>query len=124
MQEEQISMTGGRLKHIHFVLMLGIFLFIPLLLSYSIYVNLSGTVLLSSDVSFEDPGDEDLSTCQKDFKVFVPTVSSSPLHSWTHFGRGVQFLLISVNIAHSNNACSPLLSESSIFLLCSFSGGA
>jgi hypothetical protein len=86
-QEEQICMTMGRLKHIRFVLMLGMSLFIPLFLAYSLYVDLSGTVLPSSDMSFEDPGDEDLSTCQKEFKVFVPTVSSNPLLSGTHFGR-------------------------------------
>jgi hypothetical protein len=68
--------------------MVGISLFIPLFLAYSLYVDLSGTVLLSSDMSFEDPDDEDLSTCQNEFKVFVPTVSSNPLPPWTHFGRG------------------------------------
>ena len=78
----------GRLKHIHLVLMLGISLFIPILLAYSLYFDLSGTVLLSSDMSFEDPEDEDLSTCQNEFKVFVPAVSSNSLLPWTHFGRG------------------------------------
>jgi len=78
----------GRLKHIHLVLTLGVSLFIPILLAYSLYVDLSGTVLLSSDMSFEDPEDEDLSTCQNEFKVLVPAVSSNPLPPWTHFGRG------------------------------------
>jgi len=68
-------MAMGRIKHIHLVLMLGISLFIPLLLAYSLYVDLSGTVLPSSDMSFEDPGDEDLSTCQNEFNVFLPAVS-------------------------------------------------
>ena len=77
----------GRLKHIHFVLMIGISLFIPLFLGYSLYVDLSETVFLSSDMSFEDPGDEDLSTCQNEFKVFVPTVSSNPLLPGAHFGK-------------------------------------
>ncbi len=81
-------MTMGRLKHIHFVLMLGISLLIPLLLSYSIYVDLSGTALLSSDVSFEDPDDESSSTWQNEFKVFLPPVSSNPLLAWTHLDRG------------------------------------
>ena len=76
----------GRLKHIHFVLMLGISLFIPLFLSYSLYVDLSETVLLSSDMSVEDPGDEDLSTCQNELKVFVPTVSSNTLLPGAPFG--------------------------------------
>ncbi len=72
--------------------MLGISLFIPLFLAYSLYVDLSETVLLSSDMSFEDPRDEDLSICQNEFKVFVPTVSSSPLLSGTHFSRGFSLL--------------------------------
>jgi hypothetical protein len=67
--------------------MLGISLFIPLLLAYSLYVELSGTVLSSSDMSFEDPDDEDLSTCQNEFKVFVLMVSSNPLLPGTHFSR-------------------------------------
>ena len=78
----------ARLKYIRLILMLGISLLIPLLLAYSVYVDLSETVLLSSDTSFEDPEDEDLSTCQNEFKVFVPTVSSNPLLSGTHFSRG------------------------------------
>lgn len=81
-------MTMDRLIHIHLALMLGISLFIPLFLAYSIYDDLSGTVLLSSDLSFEDPEDEDLSTCQNEFKVFVPTVSSNVLLWGTHFCRG------------------------------------
>lgn len=87
MQEEQISMTMDRLKHIHLVLILGISLLIPILLAYSVYVDLSGTVLLSSDTSL-DPGDEDSSTRQNELKVFVPVVSSNPLPPWTHFGKG------------------------------------
>jgi len=81
-------MVMGRFKHIHLVLILGISLFIPLFLAYSLYVDLSGTVVLSSGMSFEDSGDEDLSTCQNEFKVFVPTVSSNLLPPGTHFGRG------------------------------------
>jgi hypothetical protein len=81
-------MAMGRLKHIHFVLIIGISLFIPIFLAYTLYVDLSGTVLLSSDMSFEDPDDEDLSTCQNEFKVFVPTVSSNPLLTETYFGKG------------------------------------
>jgi len=81
-------MTMCRLRHIRLVLMLGISLFIPLFLAYSTYVDLSGTVLLSSDMIFEDPEDEDLSTCRNDFKNFGPTVSSNPLFSSAHFGRG------------------------------------
>ena len=102
MQEEQISMTMGRLKHIHLVLMLGISLFIPVFLAYSIYVDLSETVLLSSDMSFEDPEDEDLSTCQNEFKVFVPAVSSNPLPPGAYFGR-MSSLFLSPLTSHTQN---------------------
>jgi hypothetical protein len=78
----------GRLKHIHLVLMLGISLLIPIFLAYSLYVELLGTVLLSSDMSFEDPEDEDLSTSQNDFKNFAPAVFSNPLLSRAHFSKG------------------------------------
>jgi hypothetical protein len=67
--------------------MLGTSLIIPLFLAYTVYIDLSGTLPLSSDISFEDPEDEDLSTCQDGFKVFVVAVSSSPLPLWTYFGR-------------------------------------
>jgi hypothetical protein len=81
-------MTINRLKHIHLVLILGISLLIPVLMAYSLYVDLSGTVLLSPDMSFEDFGDEDSLSCgKKNFNVFVPTVSSNPLPPWTHFGK-------------------------------------
>ena len=80
-------MTINRLKHIHAVLILGISLLIPVLMAYSLYVDLSGTALLSPDMSFEDFGDENSSTCEREFNVFVPTVSSNPLPPWTHFGR-------------------------------------
>jgi hypothetical protein len=92
-REKENSMTIDRLKHIHLVLMVGISLFIPLFLAYSLYVDLSGTVLLCSDMSFEDSEDEDLSTCQNEFKVLVSKVFSNPLPAWTHFGRGVSLFL-------------------------------
>jgi len=72
-------MTTGRLKHIHLILILGGCLLISILPADSFYDDLSETVLLSSDMSFEDPGDNDLSTCQDGFNVFVPTVSSNLL---------------------------------------------
>ncbi len=80
-------MTMGRFKHNHLAVMVGISLFIPLLLAYSVYLDLSGTKLLSSDMSLEDSEDEDLSTCQNELKVLVPTVSFNPLPPWTVFGR-------------------------------------
>jgi hypothetical protein len=67
--------------------MLGTSLLILLFLAYSLYVDLSGTVFLSSDMEFEDPDDEDSSTCQNEFKGFVPADFSNPLPPWTHFGR-------------------------------------
>ena len=91
-------MTMGRLKHIHFVLMIGISLFIPLFLGYSLYVDLSETVFLSSDMSFEDSDDEDLSTCQNEFKVFLPTISSNSLPPWTVFGRESSFFSSSLTL--------------------------
>ena len=85
-------MTRGRFKHIHFVLLLGISLFIPLFLAYSLCVNLSGTVLLSSDMGFEDANDEDLSACQNEFNAFVLVVFYD-LSPWTHFGKGSNLFL-------------------------------
>jgi len=86
-QEEQFAMSMGRLNHIRLVLMFGI---IPLFLACSPYVDLSETVLLSSDMSFEDPENEVLSPCQNELKVFVPVVSSTstPLLPGPHFGMG------------------------------------
>ena len=78
-------MTRGRVKHIHLALMVGISLFIPLFLAYSVYVNLSGTRRLSSDMSFEDSGNEELSTYQNEFRVLVSTVSSDPTLTGTYF---------------------------------------
>jgi hypothetical protein len=80
-------MTMGRLKHIRLVLVLGISLFISLFLAYSVYFDLSGTVPLSSDMSFEDPEAEDLSTCQNESTGLVPMVSSYVLVSCAHFGK-------------------------------------
>ncbi len=84
-------MTMGRLKHIHLVLMLGISLFIPPSLGLSLYVDLSESALPSSDMSFEDADDEDSSTCQNEFKAFVPKVSTNPLLLDTHFDRKSSF---------------------------------
>jgi hypothetical protein len=81
-------MALGRSKHIHWALMFGIALSIVLCLAYSLYVDLSGTMLLSSDMNVEDPEGEDVSTCQNEFKVSVPTASSNLLLFGTHFCRG------------------------------------
>jgi hypothetical protein len=101
-QEEQISMTMDRLKHIHLVLTLGISLLIPTLLAYSAYVDLSGTVFLSSDIGFEDYGDEDLSTCQNEVKVFAIVVSSNSLLPCAYFGR-MSSLFLSPLTSHTQN---------------------
>ena len=101
-QEEQVSMTMDRLKHIHLVLILGIFLLIPMLLAYSAYVDLSGTVLLSSDIGFEDYGDEDSSTGQNEFMVSAPVVSSNSLPPGAYFGR-MSSLFLSPLTSHTQN---------------------
>ena len=80
-------MVMGRTKHLHLLLMLGISLFIPLFLSYSLYVDLSGAVLLSSDMNIEDSGDEDLSAGQNEFKVFTPSDCFTLFFPGIHFGR-------------------------------------
>jgi len=80
--------------------MLGISLFIPIFLVCPLYVDLAETVLLFSDMNFEEPEDEDSSTCenefkvfmpsvtcQNEFKVFVPVVSPKTLPPKTHFSR-------------------------------------
>ncbi len=89
-------MTMGRLKRVRFLLMIGISLFIPLFPVYSLYADLLETVLPSSDMSFEDPDDEDLSTCHNKFKPFVPMVSSDRLPPWTHLGSGSSLLSFSL----------------------------
>jgi len=85
-------MTTGHLSHVRLALILVVSLFMPLLLAYSLYVDLSGTVLLSSDMSFEDPEDEDLSPCQNEFKGFMPTGPFNPLLPAARFGRGSNLL--------------------------------
>ncbi len=80
-------MTVGRLKQIHLVLLLGISLFILLFMAYSLYINLSGTVLLSFDMGFEDAQDKDLSICRNEFNTFVPVASSNSLSPWAHFSK-------------------------------------
>ncbi len=87
LQEEEISMIMGRFKHIQLAVMIGISLFIPLLLAYSVYVDMSATRLLSSDMSLEDSEDEDSSISQDEFKVFIPASSSTPLLFGSCFGR-------------------------------------
>jgi hypothetical protein len=80
-------MVRGRFKHIHLALIVGFFLFIPLSLAYSLYADPSENVLLSFDMSFEEPGDEDLSTCQDWVKAFVPAFSPSLSSLWRSFCR-------------------------------------
>lgn len=99
-------MTMGRIKHFHLVLIVGMSPLLLMLPAYSLYVDLSGTMLLSSDMSFEDSEDEDLSTCESKFKVFVPTVSSNPLPPWTRLGKG--FSLFSSRLA-SYTQITPVL---------------
>lgn len=84
-------MTMGRFKHTHLAVMAGISLFLPLFLAYSLYVDLSEIVLVSSDMSFEDPNDGDLSACQNEFRILVPMLSSNQLTPWTNFGGESSF---------------------------------
>jgi hypothetical protein len=86
-------MIRGRSKHVHLALMFGISLLLPLLLAYSIYVDPSETVLLSFDMSFEDPGNEDLSTCQDEFTFLVCIASFYPLPSGSYLGNGSSLFL-------------------------------
>ncbi len=81
-------MTMSRFRYIRLVLLLGTFLFIPFFLAYSVYVDLSGTVLLSCDMSFEDPASDDSSTLQDKFGVSVPTICSNPSLTTAHFDGG------------------------------------
>ena len=79
-------MAAGRLKHVYLVVIIGIFLFSPLFLSYPYSPDvddLSGTVPLPFDMSFEDPEEEDSSSWQDNLRIFVPTVSSNALLSGT-----------------------------------------
>jgi hypothetical protein len=82
--------------------MLIISLLIPLSLAYSLYDDQSETALLSSDMSLEDPGGEDLSIYQNEFNVFVPVVSSITLLSGAHSGRE-SCLFSSPLTSHSQN---------------------
>lgn len=79
-------MTIGQFRHIHLALLVGISLIIPFLLAYSLYIDLSETTLLSSDMSVEDADDEDLSTCEYEFNILIPQLFSNPLLIGTHFG--------------------------------------
>jgi hypothetical protein len=71
--------------------MLAISLFIPLFLAYSLCVELSEASLLSSDMSFEDPGDEDLAICTSESKILLPAVLSVLFLSGPTFIGGVYF---------------------------------
>ena len=95
-------MTTGRITCIRFLLMLGISLLIPLFSGYALYADLSETVLPSSGLSFEDPDTEDSSPCQNEFKVLVPTLSSSLLSLWTHFGRKSNLVILALQVIPQN----------------------
>ncbi len=99
-------MTMSRSRQIRLGLLVGISLIIPFLLAYSLYVDLSETTLLSSDMSLEDPGDGDLSTYPDEVKVFLPTASFNPLSSWIHLGHEAN--LISTPLTYSSQNKSVL----------------
>jgi hypothetical protein len=81
-------MIMSRLKHVHLVLTIGISLFILPPLAYSLSDDLSDIVLVSSDMSFENIDGEELSTCQNEFELFVPPLSSNPLPLGALLGLG------------------------------------
>lgn len=66
----------SRSKKLNFILILVISFFIPLFSTYLEYPNLSGTLFLSDDMSFEDTYDEDFSICENDFNALVPMAFS------------------------------------------------
>ncbi len=72
----------------HYGVLLGISLFIPLFLSCSFHDDLSETVLPTSNMSYEDSGVEDLLTFQDELKAFMPTVSSGSFYFWAHLRWG------------------------------------
>ena len=73
-----------RSKRANFILILTIFLFIPLFSTYFQYNNLSGSIFLSDEMSFEDPGDEDLSMSQDESKALLPAVFFETLLQGSH----------------------------------------
>lgn len=77
-------MATGQLKHLHLIIILGISLLIPTLVAYSIYVDLLETLFFSSNMSFDNPGNEDFSTVQNELKVLLPSASCHRLSSVTH----------------------------------------
>ncbi len=77
--EGGFCMTLGRLRQIHRVLMVGICLFVPLFLAYSLYVDLSRTVFLSPDMSLEDFGDKEMCASQNEIKACAYVISSNSL---------------------------------------------
>jgi hypothetical protein len=95
-------MTMGRFRNIHLFLMIAISLFVPLFLAYSLYVELSGSSLLSSDVSLEDPGNEDLAICKSESKVLLPGVLSVLFLPKSTF-IGEVYLFSFLKTSHSQN---------------------
>jgi hypothetical protein len=60
------------LKKLNVILVLAISLLIPFFSTYSGYDNLSESILLSNEISFEDPDDEDLSILQNESRNSLP----------------------------------------------------
>ena len=81
-----------RPKRMSFILILAISIFIPLFSTYLQYNNLSGTTFFSVEMSFEDPGDEDLSLLQGESKALVPASFSVILLLGTHLIEQPYFL--------------------------------
>ena len=59
-------------KKLNLILILAISLLIPFFSTYSGYDNLSESIFLSNEMSFEDPDDEDLSILQNESRNSLP----------------------------------------------------
>jgi hypothetical protein len=84
--------TMRRPKRMNFILILAISFFIPLFSTYLQYNNLSGTAFFSAEMSFEDPGDEDISLLQGESRELVPASFSVILLLGTHLIEQPYFL--------------------------------
>jgi hypothetical protein len=92
----------GRFKKINVILVLAISFSIPLFSTYLQYCDLSGTVLHSTDMSFEDVYDEDLSILKNEFNTLVP-IASCTIFFQSHNFIEECYLFSSQITSHSQN---------------------
>ena len=76
-------MATGQLKHIHIIVLVGVSVLIPPFAAYPFCVELSGFPFFPSDMSYDDPGDEVLSTCQDESTVLASLASFDLLPTLT-----------------------------------------